>query len=134
MCPSSHFMQLISRLHQKRQHRLGGMQPVLRLIIHDTTGFLGYFVVYLVTDGGNTSTSLLQGDEYQASPAINQGYNTNHLKITCSGDQLIFEVNGVTLFSGNDSSYTDGDIRFTTQIYESTPNEIHYDNFAATTP
>lgn len=94
----------------------------------------GYFAVYKYTDGGSTATSLLQGDEYQQSSAILQGYETNHLRVTCDGSHLKFEVNGVVLFDGQDSDYQEGDIRFTTQLDENLPNEIDFDNFQVTAP
>lgn len=94
----------------------------------------GYYAVYKVTDEGDTYTSLLQGDEYQESSAILQGYQTNHIKVTCNGSQLNFEVNGVVLFEGQESTFQDGDIRFSTTIDEAINNEIHFDNFGVTAP
>jgi hypothetical protein len=95
----------------------------------------GYFAVYLVTDGGNTFTSLLQGDEYQYSSAINQGLANNHFTVTCNGSQLTFAVNGQVLFQGQDNTFSSGEIGVFTDVFdETTPDEIHFDDLVISAP
>jgi hypothetical protein len=95
----------------------------------------GYFSVYLVTDGGSTFTSLLQGDEYQYSDAINQGLATNELVVSCNGSQLTFMANGLTLFTGQDNTFSDGYIGLFADIFdETTPAEVHFDDLLIFAP
>jgi len=95
----------------------------------------GYFAVYVVTDGGSTFTSLLQGDEYQYSDAINQDLSLNHLTVTCNGSHLTFAVNGQVLYDGQDSTFSNGQIGLFTDIFdETTPDEVHFDDLLVSAP
>ena len=95
----------------------------------------GFYTVGVFT-GTDTWTSLLSGDEWQASSAINQGLATNHLVVTCAGSLLRLEVNGQVVFEGQDSTYPDGDIGLGAVTYDknNTPAEVHFDNLVVTAP
>ena len=87
-----------------------------------------------VASGGNFTT-LLTGDDWQTSSAINQGSATNHILVSCNGNHFIFEVNGVTLFEGDDSTFVSGDVALMGTTYEdSTSAEFHFNNFVASQP
>ena len=96
----------------------------------------GYYAVGYYTGGGQDYTSLLSGDEWQFSNAIQQGMALNHLTVTCAGSQFRFEVNGEVLFDGYDSTFTEGDICLGADTYDdnNTPAEIHFDNLVVTAP
>jgi hypothetical protein len=95
----------------------------------------GYFAVGSYTGGGKTYASLLTGNEWQQSSAIKTGMATNHITATCAGNQLKLEVNGKELFTGQDSSFPEGDIALGATTYESnTPAEVHFDNLAVSAP
>jgi hypothetical protein len=97
----------------------------------------GYYSVYRVTGfDPYTFTSLLPGVEYLASSAINQGLATNHLAVTCAGNQLKLEVNGQVLFEGQDSSFSDGHISLSAITFEDndTPAEVHFDDLLVRAP
>ena len=87
-----------------------------------------------VAAGGNF-TSLLTGDRWQAADSVIQGNAANYLAVTCNGDHLIFEVNGVTLFDGYDSTYTVGGMGLLGIVYEDNATaEFHFTNFLAVQP
>ncbi|MGD0879490.1 MAG: hypothetical protein ABSA01_15270 [Anaerolineales bacterium] len=96
----------------------------------------GYFAVGTYTGGGKTYASLLSGDEWQRSNAIKTAMATNHINVTCAGNQLKLEVNGEVLFGGQDSTFTEGDIALGATTYDSNnaPAEVHFDNLAVSAP
>jgi hypothetical protein len=96
----------------------------------------GYFGVGYFTGGGKTYTTLLSGDNWQASNAIKRGMAANHMVATCAGSQIKLEVNGQVLFDGQDSAFTQGDISLGAATYadDNTPAEIHFNNLAVTAP
>jgi hypothetical protein len=96
----------------------------------------GYFAVGYYTGGGSDYTSLLTGDNWQASSAIKKGLATNHLVVTCTTSQLKLEINGTMVYSGQDSTYSDGDLSLGAATYadDNTPAEVHFDNFSVTAP
>jgi hypothetical protein len=79
--------------------------------------------------------SLTGSELWQGTAAVVQGNAANHLKVTCDGDHLVFEVNGIVLFDGYDSTYPDGDIALLGVTYESgSPAEFHFTNLSVTAP
>ena len=52
--------------------------------------------------------SILSGTAFIASPAINQGAATNHLRADCQGKSLTLSVNGKQVVSTTDSTFTTG--------------------------
>jgi hypothetical protein len=52
--------------------------------------------------------SILSGTAFVASPAINQGAATNHLRAECQGTSLTLSVNGKQVASTTDSTFTTG--------------------------
>jgi hypothetical protein len=93
----------------------------------------GYFSADVAS--GGSFTSLLTGEKWQQSSAINQGNATNHLEVTCNGSHLKFVVNGTTVFEGNDSTYASGDVALVGTTYEdSSTGEFHFTNFVASKP
>lgn len=96
----------------------------------------GYFAVGYYTGGGNDYTSLLSGDEWLTSKAIQQGLATNHITVICNGSQLKLEVNGQSLYEGQDSTFIEGDISLGAATYEDNniPAEVHFTNLVVTTP
>ena len=95
----------------------------------------GYFMVGYYTGGGHDYTAL-SGDEWLSSPAILPGLVTNHIAVTCAGNQIKLEVNGQVLYDGQDSTYTEGDISLGAATYDdnNTPAEVHFDNLLVSAP
>jgi hypothetical protein len=95
----------------------------------------GYYTAGVYTDA-KTYVSLLSGDDWQASSAIQQGLVTNHLAVTCAGSHFKFEVNGQVVFEGQDTTFSDGDIGLGAITYDNnnTPAEVHFDNLVVMAP
>jgi hypothetical protein len=95
----------------------------------------GYYYVGYFPGDGKKSISLLENGEWQPSNAIHQGMATNHITITCSGNQFRMEVNGQLLYEGQYSTYTEGIIGLgVANLGENIPPEVHFDNLVVTTP
>jgi hypothetical protein len=96
----------------------------------------GYYAVGYYTGGGQDYVSLLSGDDWQPSSAIQPGNATNHIKVTCAGSQLKLEVNGLVLFEGQDSTFTEGDISLGAGTFadDNFPAEVHFDNLMVNRP
>ena len=93
----------------------------------------GYYSVDVAV--GGTFTSLLSGENWQAASPVIQGDSINHLVVTCNGTYLKFEVNGVTMYSGNDSTFSSGNIGLMGATYEDNSTaEFHYTNFVTSQP
>jgi hypothetical protein len=52
--------------------------------------------------------SILTGSKFSASPAINQGAATNHIRADCVGNTLTLSVNGQQVSTVTDSTFTTG--------------------------
>ena len=93
----------------------------------------GYYSV--IAHYNDTFNSLLTGDTWQDAPAVNQGDVTNHIDVTCNGNQLTFVVNGSTLFDGTDNSFSSGGIGLLGAVYEDNATaEFHFTSFSAKAP
>jgi len=89
----------------------------------------GFASIYKAADGSFENLV-----EWTESTAIRQGNATNHLKAVCNGSRLELFVNGTSVASTEDSTYTSGDIALTATTYEDSPTEIHFDNLAVFAP
>lgn len=96
----------------------------------------GYYAAGYYKGGGNDYVSLLTGDDWQPSAAIKQGLQTNHLTVTCAGNQLTLAVNGQVVYSGQDSTFTEGDIDLGAATYDKNnqPAEIHFTDLEVKLP
>jgi hypothetical protein len=65
---------------------------------------------------------------------INTGNSSNHLKITCNGNNLSLEVNGTILMAVSDSELTSGDVGMFVGTINSPDVEVLFDNFVVTRP
>lgn len=97
----------------------------------------GYYAVGYYTGGGKTYKSLQPGsDAWVVSGAIHPGPVSNHLTVTCAGDQLKLAINGQQVFQTQDSTFIEGDISLGAATYagDSTPAEVHFDNLLVAAP
>ena len=89
----------------------------------------GYYVVFLVSQ--DNAQKLVD----KSSGAIKKGMATNHMAVTCAGNELKLEVNGQVLFDGQDSTYSQGDIALYAITYEdNAPAEAHFTNLVVRAP
>ena len=93
----------------------------------------GYYSV--IAHYNDEFNSLLSGDTWQDAPSVNQGDATNHIDVICNGNQLTFIVNGSTLFTGTDNTFSSGSVAVLGAVYEdNTTAEFHFTSFSATAP
>jgi hypothetical protein len=81
--------------------------------------------------GGGTFTKLV---DWTRSDAINQGNDTNTLRVVCDGSRLALYCNGELLGETTDSAFTQGDIAFAAASLEAEGTEIHFDNLTVSEP
>ncbi len=94
----------------------------------------GYYAVGYYTGGGQDYTSLLS-EEWTPSDAIIQGYQTNHITVVCDGSHLSMSINGVTVFDGTDTTFSDGDIGLGAGTYDpNMPVEVHFETLIVMAP
>lgn len=73
-------------------------------------------------------------ESLQPSEAIHQGNATNQIKATCIGNELSLTVNGVRLYSVNDSEFGSGDVGLIAGTFTEPGTDIHFDNFVVLKP
>jgi hypothetical protein len=91
----------------------------------------GYQVIGKYQGGKAT---LLSADKMQASSAIQQGANSNHLRADCVGPNLTFYVNGTQVASISDTSFSSGDVGVMVGSFDEPNVAIAFDNFIAYQP
>lgn len=93
----------------------------------------GYYNISEFTAGSPTSLV-----DWAYSDVINQGSDTNTIRATCNGNQLILEVNGIQLASATipAGGITSGNIALAGGSFESeSPNsEVRFDNIVIAEP
>ncbi len=78
---------------------------------------------------------MLGGTEWGFNDKVIQtGKQSNHLKATCDGNTLTFEVNGSILMDVNDSDIMFGDVGLYAGTYQEAGAEILFDNFLVHKP
>jgi hypothetical protein len=72
--------------------------------------------------------------EWARSDSINQGNDTNNLRVVCDGTRLALYCNGELLGETTDSELSQGDIAFAAVSLEAEGTEIHFDNLTVSEP
>jgi hypothetical protein len=93
------------------------------------------FYWFQISSDGFFAVDRLDGDdwitisEWQASDAIEQGLGaTNHLRLTCLGDQFDFYVNDVWLTEVSDDALATGGIGLAVGSFDEPGVVVHFDN------
>lgn len=93
----------------------------------------GYYTIRVIT--ASNMTALV---EWAPSDVINQGYDTNHLRVTCNGSELKLEVNGELIASANTTAdgSTSGAVAFAAISFETDQPvaEAQFDNLVVSQP
>ncbi|MGB9301814.1 MAG: hypothetical protein WCD51_14660, partial [Anaerolineae bacterium] len=82
----------------------------------------------------STGGSYEQLVNWTSSDAINQGNDTNSLRVVCDGSRLALYCNGELLGETTDSAFTQGDIALAALSLESEGTEIHFDDLKVSEP
>ncbi len=77
---------------------------------------------------------LLGEEQLLPTDAIKQGNSSNTLEAACVGSQLTLTINGKTVGSVEDTSFTAGDVGLIAGTYETLGTDIHFDNFKVRKP
>jgi serine/threonine protein kinase len=101
----------------------------------------GDFYWFQISSDGFYSVDLYQDGEFSSilpweeSDVINQGLGvTNHLRVTCSGYALIFEVNGVRLTGVHEERLGPGNIGLAAGSFDEPGVVVHFDNLRVSLP
>jgi hypothetical protein len=90
----------------------------------------GWYVIYEIQDG--QFANLL---DWSFSKAISTGNGaTNHIQVSCIGEQLDLSVNGKHLASVQDSSHARGDIGLVSSTYLASGSRVSFDNLVIRQP
>jgi hypothetical protein len=71
-------------------------------------------------------------DDTALSAAVNRGLEQNQISVTCSGPELSFRVNGVTVWEGSDDNLATGRIAFGAYFYGDEAVTVRFDDLRLT--
>ena len=94
----------------------------------------GYFAIGKYQTGSETVTYLTPDAQFQPSDAINVGVASNELRVSCIGNQLSMEVNGIPLLSVTDPTFVTGDIGLAAATLQQGTTIVEFDNVRVTIP
>ncbi len=100
------------------------------------------FYAGLISSDGFYGIFKVKGGEYEllgmasmgVSPAIRTGFETNLIRLDCIGSRLELYVNGVQLYSRQDTEFTGGDVGLLAGAYRRAGTHIAFDNFKVYKP
>lgn len=88
-------------------------------------------------ESGVSQIQYLTGEDpnfFVQSPVINTGIATNLLRATCMGNQLTLTINGTTVATVSDNSFSSGDIGLAASTFQAERVEIEFDNLTVSSP
>ena len=94
----------------------------------------GYYAIGKYQSGVETVTYLTPDAQFQPSDAINVGVASNELRVSCVGNQLSMEVNGIPLLSVTDPTFVNGDVGLAAATLQQGTTIVEFDNVRVTTP
>jgi len=94
----------------------------------------GYYTVGKYESGQEIVTYLTEGNQFAYSDIINQGVATNQIRVSCIGNELSLSVNGLPLFTVNDSSFSEGDIGLGLSTLEVGTAVVEFDDLRVLAP
>jgi len=94
----------------------------------------GYYAIGKYQTGSDTVTYLTPDAQFQPSDAINRGVASNELRVTCLGNQLSLEVNGVPLITVTDPTFVTGDVGVAASTLQPGAAIVEFDNVQVAAP
>lgn len=91
----------------------------------------GYYAIGRMLDGAQ---ELIGQEQLQPTEAIVLGNSTNTISASCVGSTLSFTINGETVATVEDASFSAGDIGLIAGTYDTRGTDIHFDNLKVTKP
>ena len=100
-----------------------------------------FYFMTLRSDGAFAVFKMYQGNEffigmegYQFNDAIRTGLSTNHIEVSCRGENLSLAVNNQQLITVQDSSYQVGDVGVLAGAFDEPNVNVYFDNFRVFQP
>lgn len=94
----------------------------------------GYYSIGKYQSSSDTVVYLTPDGQYQPSDAINVGVASNEMRVSCIGNELSMEVNGIPLISVTDPTFVTGDIGLAASTLQPGATIIEFDNVTVTPP
>ena len=94
----------------------------------------GYYAIAKYQTGEDNVIYLTENQQFQPADVINKGIASNEIRVTCLGNQLSLEVNGVPLLSVTDPTFVTGDIGVAAGTFENGVGVFEFDNVQVTAP
>lgn len=94
----------------------------------------GYYAIGKYQSGNEDVIYLTESGQFLQSEAVNQGIASNELRVSCIGNQLSLDVNGVPLLTVTDPTFVTGDIGLAASTLQAEMGVIEFDNVQVTLP
>lgn len=94
----------------------------------------GYYTIGKYQSGSENVQYLTADDQFQQSDAINTGVASNEMQVSCVGNELSLEVNGIPLLTVTDPTFVTGDIGLAAGTLQAETGVIEFDNVQVTAP
>lgn len=94
----------------------------------------GYYAIGKYQTGTNHVIYLTENQEYIPSDAIQQGQATNEIRVSCVGNELGLQVNGVPLVTVIDPTFVRGDVGVGVGTLETGTAVVQFDDFRVLQP
>jgi hypothetical protein len=91
----------------------------------------GFYAIIRLLDG---SFEYLGMEAMQTSDAVNQGSDSNHIRLDCVGSTLTLYVNSTQVATATDSSFSSGDVGLYAGTFNSPDIDILFDDFVVYRP
>lgn len=94
----------------------------------------GYYAIGKYQSNSENVEYLTENGQFQPSEAIHTGVASNELLVSCVGNELSLEVNGMPLVTVTDPTFVTGDIGLAASTLQSDTGVIEFDNVQVTPP
>jgi len=94
----------------------------------------GYYAIAKYQSSSENVIYLTENGQFQPSEEIHTGVASNELLVSCIGNQLSMEVNGVPLLTVTDPTFVTGDIGLAASTLQAETGVIEFDNVQVSVP
>lgn len=94
----------------------------------------GYYAIAKFQSGNENVVYLTENGQFQPSEEIHAGVASNELLVSCVGNQLSMEVNGVPLITVTDPTFVTGDIGLAASTLQAETGVIEFDDVQVSAP
>ena len=94
----------------------------------------GYYTIGKYQSGVENVTYLTENGQFQSSDSIHTGVASNEMRVSCIGNQLSLEVNGVPLVTVTDPTFVTGDIGLAAGTLAAGTTVVEFDDVQVIAP